>query len=391
MALLAREIMAKSRIGIAIAGTFLLLLTFLAGLGGVRQALICYVPTFLAAFINLYLMMRRYDIKCLLCEAGLEVGYLLAAAMAIMGFAVGFLVNSRVLSNQFMFARQSEYLWEQFTIESMLAVISDMFSVFGFFHDVSFMGPLGIVNALSLCACGVLIVSVIRILRRFNKLNPELRFYVTASLMIFAVNAFVFACNNSAYNLLYWSPVVPLLIPFWGLFDYDEANGSEIVINRLIRAVIIFSIFMSSIATIKYPIDKRISYAEDYEKYRAGAEAIEKLGYSEGFAPFWIANTLTELTNGKIEIWATGDADMARLNDSASVMPWLQEKRHLQELPENRFLVITYGRILDDDYIVKCPLFKTDSNMLYSDDYITVYGFENMEEYQNLLMKISDE
>ena len=182
-----------------------------------------------------------------------------------------------------------------------------------------------------------------------------------------------------------------LPVPFFGLLGYGENNSVIKVASAIVSGLLVLSFWVTSVATIKYPIDHRIAYADSYERYRSGAQFLEDLGYEEGFAPFWIANVFTELTDGKLEIWATKDADMDNLYDKSSVMLWLQPKKHIEQLPEGKFVVVTYGRRFDEDYTVKCPLFKSESNMLYSDDYLTIYGFDDMDEYRKLLETIENQ
>lgn len=57
-------------------------------------------------------------------------------------------------------------------------------------------------------------------------------------------------------------------------------------------------------------------------------------GYTEGYATFWNGNAMTELTNGKLDVWTLQSLD------EDYVPNWLQRKDHLTTDPQHPFLLI---------------------------------------------------
>ena len=54
-------------------------------------------------------------------------------------------------------------------------------------------------------------------------------------------------------------------------------------------------------------------------------------GYTEGYATFWNGNAMTELTNGKLDVWTLQSLD------EDYVPNWLQRKDHLTTDPQHPF------------------------------------------------------
>lgn len=89
-------------------------------------------------------------------------------------------------------------------------------------------------------------------------------------------------------------------------------------------------------------------------------------------------------------LMVTNDANMDHCGSTEYLYRWLEPTRHAESLPKGKFFVMTYGRILDEDYSVQCPFFKSEENMLYADDNCTIYGFESMEDYKTALSKLNN-
>ena len=63
------------------------------------------------------------------------------------------------------------------------------------------------------------------------------------------------------------------------------------------------------------------------------ADWLHEQGYTRGYATFWQANVITELTDGAIEMWQVEDLA------SLAMRPWLQKTSHASP-PEGRTFVL---------------------------------------------------
>ena len=68
-------------------------------------------------------------------------------------------------------------------------------------------------------------------------------------------------------------------------------------------------------------------------------EALLKDGYRNGFASFWDANILTELSDGAIDVWCVEDFDENTPRNPA-IYDWLQKKSHDTDRPTGKVFVV---------------------------------------------------
>ena len=125
---------------------------------------------------------------------------------------------------------------------------------------------------------------------------------------------------------------------------------------------------------------------------REAAQVIAEQGYTQGYATFWNANVVTELSNGQLEMWHWNDGkqEIADLEDFNDIYPWLQEKSHLTEVPSGKVFVLLSA---NEDYYFEFTKKFSQDNVIYRAenyydygyrDYIA-YGFESYEELSRLL------
>ena len=84
------------------------------------------------------------------------------------------------------------------------------------------------------------------------------------------------------------------------------------------------------------------------KELRAVSSYLSKKNISSGYATFWNANILTELSNGYIEVYSWSNAE--NLNDINQLYAWLQLPAHAKH-PEGRIFTL----FTKDEYNA-CPL-----------------------------------
>ena len=102
--------------------------------------------------------------------------------------------------------------------------------------------------------------------------------------------------------------------------------------------------------------------------YSRMANVLLENGYRNGYATFWNANNLTELSDGAIEVWSVEEFNEDTPRNPA-IYRWLQEKSHDTERPTGKTFVVwsaeefaQYGKqnfsylgkivFQDDDFVV---------------------------------------
>jgi hypothetical protein len=173
------------------------------------------------------------------------------------------------------------------------------------------------------------------------------------------------------------------------------AFAGSILRDKLQKSLPLFFLYilgtflLVSHITLKNPIEPRIEFYTDGREFTSAIEPLKQLKSTQGFAPRWMGSVLVEMTNGEKEIWVTGDGSMTHLDDPETLNFWLQDLKH-KDLPQGSFFVITY-RILKNvpDYPANTPLFYDEDHLKYADDKVTIYEFEDMEDYRNTIDLLS--
>ncbi|WP_026656581.1 MULTISPECIES: hypothetical protein [unclassified Butyrivibrio] len=361
----------------------LLIVALLAGLGGARQALICYIPAVLVGMVELvnnYLMNQKKPYKLFLITV-----------LAFLSYLMGMAVNYCIFRSVYHFRDQVTYQWKEISIGNFLQTISDLFSLYGFcFNDVSFMGIYGAVNFLALGFCTLIVACVIILFSKIKELDFLTRFYLLFTALSIVFCGFVYSICIDQYSVTYWIPLMTLLYPILFITKRVIKNEQVSKVFPLITGYLIVTFCLVSKITVKNPFESRLPFVPNGSNYMVVKDIWDENMPTEGFVPFWIGNSVTELTDGKAEVWITKDTTFSALDDAdKTVEQWLQDKRHLSELPKGRFFVLTYGRVVDDpEYPAYTPLFLDESHMVYADDGITVYVFEDFDDYRNTLKEV---
>ena len=132
----------------------------------------------------------------------------------------------------------------------------------------------------------------------------------------------MFVLLRSVYFDRYWLPVAMLGGPVMALCLTEERNP---VLRRLAALLFAGTVLLSSASCLYYSM--RSPQAEEEMRMEAIDEA-RSLGLDKGYATFWNANIVTELSNGEIAMTSlewTSDEEGRRLQPSR----WLEAEDEL--------------------------------------------------------------
>ena len=391
------------------------LLGFVAGLGGTRQLMICYAPAFIAA-VTIYMekLFARYgenkSLKPLELAASGEnkspKPLLLAASLMLVSSTAGYLVNSNVFSTIFSYTNYSEIKINDFSLESVISCIGDLIAQIGWQGDQQLLSLRGIAGVLGVCAGFASLYMLYRIIRnRKSELSQRFLFlFIGISIII----CLIVYSQTSIYNCSYWIPLLPFVIlalimgvedwisekkPEMGVEDWPggKKTGGDVTENHvsatdkiqtfmfgnlqtIIFAVITTVFFFCSIATMQTPY---ISWVPNDLTIQSVADWLVENGYTQGCATFWNSDVLTELSDGKIEMWTVNEMNELDTNQ------WLQETSHDTQMPDGEFFIIT----TPDEYTQNAETWKLPTltdYLVYGDDNYFVFAFDSVEEYMGM-------
>lgn len=380
-----------------------ILAAVLTGMGGVRQALILYIPFFITAIALAiyYYVLSDEENK----ESIPDLAYLSKVSLAVLaGNFVGMLINSKILSQSYIFIKYDNSKLSDFVPSFALDFAARCLST-----SFGFTGCRGILTLEGLCAvCAlvfcVLITAVFAVVCcKFKSLKFEHKFIVLFAAIDVTANV-LFCSLSDKPSTRYLIPPLALLFPVLAiLLVYLQEKGLKLM-QRAFTAIIVICIgfqlavfawhptldyYRSSVNTkqsFSYALHPVKNHCEPVGSHRQVTDWLVKHGYTKGFATLWQCSIVTELSNGQIEMWKlynhrkrSGDWTDLRADN------WLQDRRHLTHDPEGKvFLLLTDAQARMDTH----HLYADKNHLVYDKRGMKVYAYDSAAQLRaNLLNK----
>jgi len=216
----------------------------------------------------------------------------------------------------------------------------------------------------------LLILSVVDEVKNREKYSFESQIVVLYYLCAVVIFVLLYSLTDTSYVDRYNIPIAIFAIPVLLFWLKNKLNGKERYVCCLLC---LFLVTISSLCTYKSmnPVDLNT------EK-KLIADILNEDGYEEGYATFWNANVMTELSNGKISMrsWWPHD-DKADVADLETLYPWLQETKNWDTVPKGKVFIFLS---LDEArrYTIAQNL-NRDAVIYQSDEYV-IYGYKNYDQ-----------
>lgn len=135
----------------------------------------------------------------------------------------------------------------------------------------------------------------------------------------------------------------------------------------------VLACLLAATSAVNYPY---FSQRDVTYELRMALESLQAEGYDCGYATFWRANVLTELSGGEVEMYSLGGPyDGPEAFDN--LFPWLQLKAHATEPPEGKVFVL----LSKYEGETSLPVFSRldPSHAVYESPYLIALGYESVE------------
>ncbi len=360
----------------------LIVLSFLGGLGGVRQMLMTHAPVILAVFIYYFMD----DFVCRKKDRAYEKKRLVYFGNAIVSsafFFFGFLINSLYFSKIFEYSDYTGSNIGLLSVDKIKDICYGYFHHFGFRDEIKLMTVLGVLSVLGVflgIAC--VIVSIVGIAKYKKDMDvsralPCVFFisYVAVMLLVFAV------LGKGFYFVLYFTPVVAWMIPVFSLQAVNiPKETSALNLGRILPCAAMVIIMLNGVINGVYYLD-HTKFEQKYEglvfKDRTIVEKLDPVvdflknnGYERGYATFWNANVVTEMSDGAVR-FVNVHFDSSK--GAITYNPWLT-------LKTNRTLTGTKDFVLleaDCKAVFELRNDLSGCELVYSDDSYIVYEIKS--------------
>lgn len=302
------------------AAVFLIVLSFLCGLSGIRYLQILSLPMLGAAFWIYY---RSKD------------GILWAIGSAA-ATAAGYIINEKLLHRWFAFGSYKEVKFAEFQNKNFIELLDnkldDFFVLFGYRGGEKLMSVNGVCNLLSILEVAVLILICIAVFRQNGKVERKNRFLVAFLGSSLLINSFVFLVLDNYYTSRYYILVLFWAAPIFAIFGEEvwrknsekDTLAETIVRKRFLEKTVLPVLLLCLCLTGIHTLSMLAQNDENSDRKKA-ADFLQENDVTFGYATFWNADVITELTDGEVNVASISSCDPFAVGD------WLMPERYLEK------------------------------------------------------------
>lgn len=364
-------------------------LSVICGLSGVRYLLALQGPVVLTGFIWLAISGEgaafRQKLKADNWKS--EGGELLhsvpfrtfcygiaGVVMSVAGYAVNVLYVSKKYVFQTYGSTNFIAVYQGVFLERLQNAFGSLLMLFGYIPDKSVLSLRGMITLIAFVLIGLFsLVTVLTVREGRRKLVQEQaasddkgathsRWFMTVFFPVaFALNVFVFVFTTSTMVPRYYLTVYIFFLPVLCIY----MDGERLLFDKLAVAAVLCVCLLGATGKTTFSYISTDKNAE----HRKVARFLTENDYRFGYATYWNANILTELTNGKVEVANVLDAE------TLTYFKWSSPKKYYEE-------VYGAGRVfllLEKEEAVDCETVRTGT-LVYDQAGFQVYSFDSRKE-----------
>lgn len=347
------------------------LCSILAGMGGPRQVVVLYIPLLFTAICIMISGTSVTNGKTICILASGNRKYILFSFTSFCGAIIGYVVNTKILSKFFVF-QQWDISFTGFDISRLSQIINGFLSSYGYVPGKIF--SIALLRNIS-CACWLIltVVACVHVLK--NRKDAEPAHYRMAIFTVAAFLTFVllYMFTNIAYVDRYNLPIIILSVPMIAILFKDTGLCRQINHTAITTFVLLIVCSGFSFCAERYEVDETA-------EFRNIVAALQNEQYTEGYASFWRANIVTELSNGSIDMrdWQDSGGEqhitVASIDDTYK---WLQLVSHDYTRPEGKvFLLFTRNEWENNPWTGKL----STEHIIYQSNGYMVIGYESYDK-----------
>ena len=322
--------------------TGLLALSILMGASSIRYPFCATIPI-AAAAIWIFVFPGRE--KENLPRTRAQIRNCASACVVCLGSLIGFAAGQKILGRSFQYdaARYGGSRLTAFTSENLPDLIQE--TIGGLARLLGYREHSILISVHGIVSMGAILLPVLAALlavravkRAAREKDCRLRFGVITLIMSAVLTAGTFVLVENLYLNRYWIPLITLSASVLAACLSSEDNAVLSVLSVLaISGVVVLSSAMQ--------IRESMASPEIGESDRTRAAYLLENDMDFGYATFWNANVLTELTDGEVEVVGIQIGQNAAGQGIPSVSVWLEclEDQRMNRPEEPVFLILGDG------------------------------------------------
>ncbi len=330
-------------------------LSLFAGMGGLRQLCILYLPFFCSSFI-LWVVKRDKD----------KLFIFLSAALGLLSSLIGFCINAALLSRKYSFLSWSVGYIDP-SLDRFWLCFIDLFKSFGYTNG-NVLSSASFYNVVSL---GVWVFVILSAIFTYKNKEADLEDLQVCTFLLCSLAVFIvlYTVTNVSYVQRYNLPIVVFCIPVLAI-GFKNVPWKKVYQYSLYGALFCCVFVCSSMTYVSYFKAQRASTRQEM------VDVLCENGYQYGYASFWNANVLTELSNGQLELY-TWTSVVDGIKNPCATFNWLQEKNHSGLISHEKLFVA----LTEDEYKDGAVQgFFDENHIIYRGNGHVAFGY-NSEEY----------
>lgn len=367
-----------------------MVMALLSGMAGIRMTVMVYLPLFFCMVAEgIIYIGKNYnktpedDLKKGVSYVNAQKAYVGNVLLFAMASVVGYGINLKILSKICIVKSYNETSFIDFNLDNLSAAIAGIFKTFGYVNGGLFSSALVANFSAFVMSFALLISLVVGIKNREDGSYKRLSLFSLFGLAIY-VMIFVFTNMDQAsrYNIQILIFVLPL-VAAWTKKSNLHSSMKHLLLLVLVVIVGIHSLFFYR---------NKILFEQNNEELMEIAKDLEAHGYHEGYATFWRANLVTELSNGTIEMWDWidgcdvlngGDGKrMELVTDIDMTDEWLQSTKHMTKRPKGKVCVVLTANEWESTPWREAVL---QENILYTSQRYIVLGYDGYQELKAVI------
>ncbi len=293
-----------------------LLLSFGVGLNGVRHGMITFVPLLLTVLIRTLRQIDRFGIGVIQ-----EKHVIQETAISILGSATwltGYLINHQVLSQKYVFKdmADAEIVFPQ--ANEFFTVFRAYLNSFGF-DRYPLVSIRGILAMLAFCAALAMLFFSLRSFQDAEKdADESLAILISACVHTVSILS-ILLLNRTRLCELYLTPAFAFMIPTAAVSKSWLGTTGRKQSQRLIAvasAFVVLTVGFYHSLFFRNPFSRDLRYSgvafenkNNVKELDDVAQFLKEQDYTLGYAPFWQAAVIREMTDGQVAtlaMWNTG-------------------------------------------------------------------------------------